>query len=100
MAEAYIITRKQSLEQFEDFLGQKPENCEEDHPIYHGKTTRPNNKIFTSTENIPTETFQIEYWNYNLGGVSVYTSTDWQLTKIINNSSSHMETTNSMDFAD
>ena len=48
-------------EQFEDFLGQKPENCKEDHPIYHGKKTRPNNKTFTSTENIPTETFQIEY---------------------------------------
>ena len=63
-------------------LAEKPTNCEgESYPIHHGKTTRPNNKIFTSTENIPTETFRTKYWNNHLGGVSVYTPTDWHLTK-------------------
>ena len=64
------------MEQFEDFLGQKPENCEEDILSITVKQQTQILETLTSTEHIPTENFQTEYWIDISGGVSVYTPTD------------------------
>ena len=62
-------------EQFEDFLGQKPENCEEDIPPITVKQQHQILETPTSTEHIPTEHFQTGYWIDISGGVSVHTPT-------------------------
>ena len=57
-------------------LAEEPKNCEEDIPSITVKQQTQILETLTSTEHIPTENFQTEYWIDISGGVSVYTSID------------------------
>ena len=73
---------KLSLEQFEDFSGPETDGLWRRYPIHHGKTansdTRDTSDLNRTHSNCK---FPNKYWNYNLGGVRVYTATEWQLTE-------------------
>ena len=57
-------------------LAEEPEDCEEDILSITVKQQTQILETLTSTEHIPTENFQTEYWIDILGGVRVYTATD------------------------